>query len=178
MFTILLLPRRMTLRNILLPLLLFQAFVLIWLLAPLVAHAQGMPPIGGGPIGVPVVADPTGLITALVGYAAILFPGLAHYLPTVLLIGSMIGGLCLFITAAVPPPTTTSPHWWVLTYKAINFLAINFGHARNATVAGMQPDVRDASIKAAKLTQAAPDLAELAPPTIIVKPVITPGGTA
>jgi len=39
---------------------------------------------------------------------------------------------CAAFAAIAPPPTAQSPVWWVKTYKVINFVGINFGHAKNA----------------------------------------------
>ena len=114
--------------------------------------------------------DPIGLISAV----ASALPGGADYLPMILAYLSLIGGVCVAITALAPAPTTTSPSWWVKAYKVINFFAGNFGHAINAAPAGMPAPVRDAALVSAKAAAVAPELATIAK-DVMGKTIIVPG---
>ena len=109
------------------------------------------------------IPDPVGLLTAL----AALVPGAAKYLPGVLTYLSLAGGLCVLLTAFVTPPSSAAPAWWVRTYRVISYVAGNFGHARNAVIAGMLPGVIVAATANAKLVAAAPELAQVVTPPAI-----------
>lgn len=109
------------------------------------------------------IVDPTGVLTFLST-----IPWLGPYLPFI--VGAFVA--CKVFTMAVPPPVAGSK--FVTVYKVISTLGGNIGFARNATVPGMAPDVRTASITAAKVTAAAPELATVAAEPA-AKLVINPG---
>ena len=44
-----------------------------------------------------------------------------------------IVGLCAAVAALLPAPKDTDGKWYRGLYKVLNLLAVNFGHARNAT---------------------------------------------
>ena len=44
-----------------------------------------------------------------------------------------IVGVCAAIAALLPAPKAESGKFYRAVYTALNFLAVNFGHARNAT---------------------------------------------
>ena len=108
--------------------------------------------------------DPTGLITLL---SAI--PGVGPYIIYL----PVLFALCKAITVFVPPPVAGSR--WVVPYEIISRIALNRGYAANATVPGMQAEVRDASITAAKQVAAAPELATVAAIKAVPEAVIAPG---
>lgn len=93
------------------------------------------------------IVDPTGVLTFLGT-----IPWLGPYLPFV--VGFFV--CCKVLTMAVPPPVAGSR--FVTAYKIVSVLAGNVGFARNATPPGMPAEVRDASITAAKVAAAAPEL--------------------
>lgn len=57
-----------------------------------------------------------------------LFPSLTPYAQA---IGAAVV-ICAAIATRLPAPDDTAPSWWRMAYSAINFLALNVGHAKNA----------------------------------------------
>jgi hypothetical protein len=41
--------------------------------------------------------------------------------------------VCSALSAIIPAPTPAAPAWWARVYGAVNFVAINLGHAKNAS---------------------------------------------
>ena len=110
------------------------------------------------------LVDPTGVLTFLGT-----LPWLGPYLPWV--VGFFV--VCKLFTMFVPPPVAGSR--FVTAYKVVSIIAGNIGFARNATPPGMQAEVRDASITAAKQVAAAPELATVAAIKAVPEAVIAPG---
>jgi hypothetical protein len=51
--------------------------------------------------------------------------------------------LAAIVAMVLPPPDQGSPRSYAIAYRVINSIALNFGHAKNATdpkVAGLAPD--------------------------------------
>jgi hypothetical protein len=44
-----------------------------------------------------------------------------------------VGGCCSVIAAVLKPPVAGATGWYPAVYTIVNFLAVNFGHARNAS---------------------------------------------
>ena len=61
-------------------------------------------------------------LVALIGA----IPGLAAYVPVL----TGLIAACAAFAAAVPAPS--GPAWWTKVYAVINFVGLNFGHAKNA----------------------------------------------
>lgn len=55
-------------------------------------------------------------------------PGVGPYLPYL----AALGICCAAIATVMPPPKSTTGVY-AAVYKTVNFLGLNFGHARNAT---------------------------------------------
>lgn len=108
--------------------------------------------------------DPTGVIAALS-----LIPGVGPYLIYL----PILVAACKIVTVVIPPPAAGSR--WIVPYNIVSRIALNFGNARNAAVAGMPIEVRDASITAAKQVAAAPGLATVAGVKPVPEAVIAPG---
>lgn len=54
-------------------------------------------------------------------------PGIGPALPYIMALGL----ICAAASTVMPPPTGSG--WYVGLYKIVNFIGMNFGHARNAT---------------------------------------------
>ena len=98
------------------------------------------------------VPDPLGALSAV----AMSLPGGAMYLPMILAYLALVGGVCTAVIASVQPPTSTSSPVWLTAYRIINFMAGNFGHARNAVPAGLPPTVAGWVEAASDVTAAVP----------------------
>lgn len=62
-------------------------------------------------------------------------PGIGPFLPYLTVLIAMCAALSTFL----PPPKEGAPSWYRGLYGAINFVALNLGHARNATAPGAAP---------------------------------------
>lgn len=106
--------------------------------------------------------DPTGLVAALS-----VLPGAAKflaYLPLLIVLCKVV------IVVWSPPPAAGSK--LVGLYNLINKVALNFGGATNAVMAGMPAPVQAAAAEAAKLAAAAPEQTVVAGTTPVQAPVI------
>ena len=61
-------------------------------------------------------------------------PGVGPYLPYV----AALGVCCAAIATVLPPPKSTTGAY-ALVYKAVNYIGLNLGHARNATDPAVKP---------------------------------------
>lgn len=64
------------------------------------------------------------------------FPSAAPYITGAVAIAAVLA-------IVLPPPDTGSPQAYTVLYRVVNSIALNFGHAKNATdptVAGLAPD--------------------------------------
>lgn len=71
-------------------------------------------------------------------------PWIGPYIPDIV----AFGGVCLVLSTVMPPPGAGSNKAYAIIYQAVNWVAFNYGHAKNATAPGN-------AIPAAILTAAA-----------------------
>jgi hypothetical protein len=53
----------------------------------------------------------------------------AHYLPWI----TVLIAVCAAVATKLPPPAPTATGWYPAVYAAVNWVALNFGQARNAS---------------------------------------------
>lgn len=62
-------------------------------------------------------------------------PGIGPYLPYI----AAFGLICAAVATILPPPKNTSGGAYALVYRAVNYIGLNIGHARNATDPAVKP---------------------------------------
>lgn len=56
-------------------------------------------------------------------------PGIGPFIPYIV----AFGGVCAVIATVLPPPAAGAKTAYVVLYQAVNWCALNIGHAKNAT---------------------------------------------